>query len=158
MTAKQSKFIEKLYLEMYDMLMAYARSSLENEALAEEAVQETFQTACMKPVELLLSPNPEGWIFNTLKFTIKNSERSRNRALNFLTEYTSAHGEEAFSEDHISLEVTYGTLAQTEEFQLLKEMAIERKSHLEMAQKRGISVAACKKRVQRAKEFLRKKI
>ena len=58
----------------------------------------------------------------------------------------------------MSLDITYGPLAQTEEFQLLKEMAVDRKSHLEMAQKRGISVAACKKRVQRAKEFLKKKI
>ena len=99
MTLAQRKFIEKIYFEMYDLLLGYAQWVLENDALAEEAVQETFQTACMKPVDLLLSPNPQGWLFNTLKFTIKNSERSRNRTLNFLTEYTAAHGKEAFSED-----------------------------------------------------------
>ena len=43
-----------------------------------------------------------------------------------------------------------------EKFQLLKEMSIEGKSHLEMAQKHDISVAACKKRVQQAKEFLKR--
>ena len=52
----------------------------------------------------------------------------------------------------------YGKVAQLEEFQLLKEMAVDGLSHLEMAQKRGISVDACKKRVQRAKKFLQKKI
>ena len=47
MTFAQSKIIEKLYYEMYDLLLGYAQWALENDALAEEAVQETFQTACM---------------------------------------------------------------------------------------------------------------
>jgi len=37
-------------------------------------------------------------------------------------------------------------------------MAVNGRSHKEMAESRGISVNACKKRVQRAKEVLRKKI
>lgn len=158
MTSAQSKFIEKLYLEMFDMLMAYARASLENEALAEEAVQETFRIACLKPDDLMTCPNPKGWIINTLKYTIQNSRRSRDKAMILLTEYMASHNEDAFSEDRLSLEVTYGNIAQTDEFQLIKELALEGRSHLEMAQKRGISVAACKKRVQRAKEFLKKRI
>lgn len=158
MTSAQSKFIEKLYMEMFDMLMAYARASLENEALAEEAVQETFRIACLKPDDLVACPNPKGWIINTLKFTIQNSRRSRDKAIVLLTEYMASHNEDAFSEDHISLEVTYGNIAQTDEFQLIKELALEGRSHLEMAQKRGISVDACKKRVQRAKGFLKKRI
>lgn len=158
MTSAQSKFIEKLYMEMFDMLMAYARASLENEALAEEAVQETFRIACIKPDDLMTCPNPKGWIINTLKYTIQNSRRSRDKAMILLTEYMASHNEEAFSEDRVSLEVTYGNIAQTEEFQLIRELALEGRSHLEMAQKRGISVAACKKRVQRAKEFLKKRI
>ena len=64
----------------------------------------------------------------------------------------------AFSEDQISLEVTYENVGHSDEFQLIKEMAVEGKSHLEMADARGISVVACKKRVQRAKEFLRRNI
>lgn len=158
MTSAQSKFIEKLYLEMFDMLMAYARASLENEALAEEAVQETFRIACLKPDDLMTCPNPKGWIINTLKYTIQNSRRSRDKAVILLTEYMASHNDDAFSEDHVSLDVTYGNIAQTDEFQLIKELALEGRSHLEMAQKRGISVAACKKRVQRAKEFLKKRI
>jgi len=46
MNAQQHREIEKLYVEMYELLLAYARSSLKNEALAEEAVQETFRIAC----------------------------------------------------------------------------------------------------------------
>ena len=159
MTSEQRKQIEKFYLEMYDLLFIYARKALENESLAEEAIQETFRIVCMKPEDLLSSPNPKGWIINTLKNTIQNMKRSRDKANVLLTQYLAAHSNHvAFSEDRISLEVTYENVAHSEEFRLVKEMAVEGKSHLEIAKARGISVAACKKRVQRAKETLRRKI
>ena len=158
MTSDQRKSVEEFYLEMFDLLLIYAQNALGNESLAEEAIQETFRIVCMKPEDLLSSPNPKGWIINTLKYTIQNMKRSRDKANVLLTQYLAAHSSVAFSEDRISLEVAYENVAQSEEFQLIREMAVEGKSHLEMAQARGISVAACKKRVQRAKEFLRRKI
>ena len=158
MTSDQRKRIEEFYLEMYDRLFIYARIALDNESLAEEAIQETFRIVCMKPEDLLSSPNPKGWIVNTLKYTIQNMKRSRDKANVLLTQYLAANSSVAFSEDRISLEVTYENVARSEEFRLIKEMAVDGRSHLEMAQSRGISVAACKKRVQRAKEFLRRKI
>ena len=158
MTSDQRKRIEEFYLEMYNRLFIYARSALDNESLAEEAIQETFRIVCMKPEDLLSSPNPKGWIVNTLKYTIQNMKRSRDKANVLLTQYLAANSSVAFSEDRISLEVTYENVARSEEFSLIKEMAVDGRSHLEMAQSRGISVAACKKRVQRAKEFLRRKI
>lgn len=158
MTSDQRRRIEEFYLEMYDRLFIYARSALDNESLAEEAIQETFRIVCMKPEDLLSSPNPKGWIVNTLKYTIQNMKRSRDKANVLLTQYLAANSSVAFSEDRIRLEVTYENVARSEEFSLIKEMAVDGRSHLEMAQSRGISVAACKKRVQRAKEFLRRKI
>lgn len=159
MTKDQSVKIEKFYLEMREFLLSYAQSALDNRALAEEAVQETFRIVCLKADEFFSSPNPKGWIIKTLKFTIKNTKRSRDSATLLLTQYLETNGEGVtFSEDPINLELTYGNVAHSEEFQLIKEMAVEGKSHLEMAQARGISVDACKKRVQRAKEFLRKRI
>ena len=159
LTSEQRKRIEEFYLEMYDLLFIYARNAFDNESLAEEAIQETFRIVCMKPNDLLSSPNPKGWIINTLKHTIQNMKRSRDKASALLMQYLSAHSNHVtFSEDRISLEVTYENVAGSEEFLLIKEMAVEGKSHLEMAKSRGISVDACKKRVQRAKEFLRRKI
>ena len=139
MTSDQHKRIEVFYLEMYDQLFLYAQNALKNESLAEEAIQETFRIVCTKPEDFLSSPNPKGWIINTLKYTMQNMRRNRDRT-------------------NALLKVTYENVAHSEEFRLIKEMAVEGKSHLEMAQSRGISVAACKKRVQRAKEFLRRKI
>ena len=159
MNARHSKEIEQLYLQMYPKLFAYARSVLDNDALAEEAVQDTFSITCQKADALFDSPNPNGWLFNTLKYVISNELRSRSTARRILTDYYAANiNDISISNDQIGLEVIYGDIADTEEFQLLKEMALEGKSHLEMAQARGITVAACRKRVQRAKEFLQTKI
>ena len=158
MTPDQHKSIEAFYLEMYDLLFLYAQNALKNESLAEEAIQETFRIVCTKPEDLLSSPNSKGWIINTLKYTMQNMRRNRDRTNALLNQYLATYTSDAFSEDRIPLEVTYENVAHSEEFRLIKEMAVEGKSHLEMAQSRGISVDACKKRVQRAKEFLRRKI
>lgn len=158
MTSDQHKRIEVFYLEMYDQLFLYAQNALKNESLAEEAIQETFRIVCTKPEDFLSSPNPKGWIINTLKYTMQNMRRNRDRTNALLNQYLATYTSDAFSEDRIPLEVTYENVAHSEEFRLIKEMAVEGKSHLEMAQSRGISVDACKKRVQRAKEFLRRKI
>ena len=159
MTAEQRDRIEQIYIEMYDQLMNFGRSSLKSEALAEEAIQETFRIACTKPDDFLTSPNPKGWIVIALKNTIRNEKRARANAQRLLISYAELQGKgEAFSEDKVSLETSYVNVAHLEEFKLLNEMAVEGKSHLEMAKARGISVAACKKRVQRAKEKLREKI
>ena len=159
MNAAQSRKIEELYLEMFDKLKVYACCSLENEALAEEAVQETFRIACQKPEQLCESVNPQGWLVLTLKYTIRNIQSNRATAKRILEKYLITQiNDFAFSEDKLELSVLYENVADTEEFRLLSEMAIEGRSHLEMANSRGISVSACKKRVQRAKETLRRRI
>lgn len=159
MDAAYHREIERLYLLMYDKLFVYARSTLSNDSLAEEAVQETFRIACTKPESLCTSANPEGWLVITLKNVISNMKKSRMTANRILTDYISAQVQElAVSEDRISFELMYENIAELEEFKLIKEMAIDGRSQLEIAQSRGISLNACKKRVQRAKEVLRKKI
>ena len=96
---------------------------------------------------------------NTLKFTIQNTKRSRESARQLLSEYLAEQSRQIlYTDDKVSLDVLYENVADLEAFKLLKEMAIDGKSHLEMAQSRGISVSACKKRVQRAKELLQKKL
>lgn len=158
MNEEHSQMIEQLYTEMYRALMAYARTMLE-EPLAEEAVQETFRIACQRADVLAQSENRKGWIMVTLRNTINNIRRGQQSARQTLTKFLMSQVTDvSFKEDRVSLDVMYENVADLEEFKLLKEMAIDGKSHLEMANARGITVAACKKRVQRAKEFLRNKI
>ena len=157
MDIAQRKLIEDLYLEMYEKLLTYARCSLEEEAVAEEAVQEAFRIACQKVDDLQASPSPQGWMFNTVKNTIRNIKHVRANASRILAQYLMVR-EDTCLEDTHSLETLYGSLAETEDFKLLKEYVLEKKSHYELAQARGITVAACKKRLQRAKENLRLKV
>ena len=159
MTEEYKERIEILYLSLYDKLMVYGRCAFQNEGLAEEAIQDTFRIACMKPQEVCESSNPEGWIVNTLKHIIANTKRNRMTANRILTEYISIQVKElAVSEDQLEFSLMYEEVAELEEYRLIREMIFEGKSHLELARERGISVAACRKRVQRAKEILRKKI
>lgn len=159
MKPEQRQKIEELYLEMFDKLMVYACSNLDSEALAEEAVQETFRVACQKPEQVCESVNPQGWLVQTLKYTICNIRSSQATAKRIIEKYLMSQIKDfSFSEDPLDLRVLYENVADTEEFKLLAEMFIEGRSHLEMAQSRSISVSACKKRVQRAKEALQKRI
>ena len=159
MKARYSIEIDRLYLQMYPMLFEYARSSLANDALAEEAVQDTFAIACQKPEALCESTNPEGWLVNTLKNVLSNTIRSQNIARRILLDYfaTNIHDISA-SSDRVELEILYDDIADLEEFKLLKEIALDGKSYLEMAQARGITIGTCRKRVERAKKVLQKRI
>lgn len=159
MDAEQKRIIGELYQQMYDKLMVYARINLDSESLAEESVQETFHIACQKPGSVCSSMNPQGWLVNTLKNTIRNMKRNRATAKRIVDTYM-IHQLRDFSvtEDMIDLNVLYENVADTEEFKLLSEMAIEGRSHEEMARARGITISACKKRVQRAKETLQRRI
>ena len=159
MKAQHEKEIDRLYLQMYPMLFEYARSTLSNDALAAEAVQDTFLIACQKPEAICESQNPQGWLVNTLKNVLSNTVRKQNSAKRILLNYfESTKNEISYSEDNIDLHLLYGKVADSEEFQLLKEMAIDGRSYEEMADSRGISIATCRKRVERAKKMLRKKI
>ena len=159
MDERYSKEIDRLYLQMYPKLFEYARSSLKNDALAEEAVQDTFIIACQKADSLLHCSSPEGWLVKTLKYVIANTQRSQDGARRIIGEYLAATARDiSVTDNQIELELLYDDVATLEEFKLLKEMAIDGRSYLEMSQDRGISMATCRKRVQRAKEFLRKNL
>lgn len=159
MDASQQAQIEKLYFDMFKKLKAYARSSLKSESLAEEAAQETFSIACQHPEKLLTSDNPRGWLVITLKNTIRNMKRNRIATQQILSVYLKTINRELPNPENVAdLKLLYGDAADTEEFRLLFEMAVEGRSHAEMASDRNITISACKKRVERAKKILQKNI
>lgn len=159
MTQEQNEQINELYLAMYSNLFEYAFSCLRDESLAEEAIQETFRIACQKPDALWSSPNPNGWIKNVLKNVIRNmwkKQSTTNRILKAYYQQLEDSG--AQSEDNLDFELLYPDVVDSEEFRIIREMTLEGKTYQELSQERGISQEACRKRVQRAREFLRKKI
>ena len=86
MNPSQSNEIERLFRQMYPLLVEYAESSLKNFAQAEEAAQDAFRIACQCPEALLHSPNPEGWLIITLRNVISNIYRRQAGAQRYLQE------------------------------------------------------------------------
>ena len=155
--SQPNEVVTELYLNMYDFLLDFAERRLGNHSLAEEAVQETFRIAWMKQDELCKSVRPKGWLTNTLKNVISNMRRNQETADRVMREYLAANCHDiAITEDSVRFEIMYGDMAESEELKLIKELA-DGSSYYEMAEKRGINVVACRKRVQRARELLQKK-
>jgi len=159
LTDTQRRAIEELYHEMFHPLLAYAKSALNDRTLAEEAVQDTFRIACAKADDFLSSPNQKGWLLNTLKNVIHNTVRSR-AYLNSILVSSLDFDENTYAgdADALNLDFMYSDLADNEDYILLKKITLEKYSMLEAAQELGISVEACKKRVQRAKQKLKKRL
>ncbi len=142
---------------MYDMLFTYAKCLLESPALAEEAVQETFRIACVKPEALAESENPRGWITNTMKNVVRNMKRSYASLARLVVQSLSAEEQimQGSAADNYT-DIEYSDLIVPDEYELLKSIVLEKNSIRDAARERGISVEACRKRVQRAKQKLQK--
>lgn len=149
--------VEKLYKEMYPALHAYALRVLEDDALAQEAVQDAFCIACARREQFLSSPNPQGWIMLTLKHVMQNMLRTQTKLKKLLSleEGTDLPTD---SPELVSVDLLFNDISGSEDFQLLKRIALDRCTILELAEELGVSVEACKKRVQRARKRLQKKL
>ena len=159
MTPMQRKMIADLYGGMYDLLLSYATSSLSSISQAEEAIQDTFQIACQKVDDVSSCPNPQGWIFNTLKFVISNELKKRFRDTKIITDSLGDHIDRmGHATDQLDVDLLYGNVADTPEFKLIKAIALDGKSMLELSQELGISIDATKKRAQRAREYLQRRL
>lgn len=159
MTAEQNQFLSERYHEKRKFLLEYAESSLHNYALSEEAVQQTFEIACRKIDDFYNSPNPDGWLTKTLSFVVRNIEsrqRSERRVIAITDDYRPDLV--ATPEVPLPLRITYGALVDTPQFRLLYEAEVLGHTLAEIAKELGISEVACKKRAERARIFLQKKL
>ena len=159
MTTEQDTFLTEYYMKKRMFLLEYAESSLHNYALSEEAVQQTFEIACIKINDFQNHPNPGGWLTKVLSFVICNihsRQHTEHRYVIPLDEYRPDLV--AAPEKPVSLRTTYGSLVDTPQFQLLYEAEVMGRSLKEIAKDLGISEDACKKRAERARKYLQKKL
>ena len=150
--------LEQMYREMYPTLYAYALRILKDHALAEEAIQDAFCIACAKREQALSNPKPRGWLMLTLKHVMQNMLRSQRKLQRLL--FLAAGEEQPTMEapELLDVDVLFSDLSDSEDFRLLKRIALDQCTIVELAQDLGISVEACKKRVQRARKRLQKKL
>ena len=113
------------------------------------------------------SPNPRGWLVLVLKNVIRNLRRELASLSKIVVSSMSidderfvdsrdARADNSKRVEDSELDILYSDLLSPDEYKLLKMIAIHKYSMLEASQAFGISVEACKKRVQRAKEKLRR--
>lgn len=160
-TKEQGRYIERMFKDMQKVLHSYAVSILKNDFQAEEAVQETFCVVCQKPEDMMTSPNPSGWVMKTLKNELKNAERKTATLRKYFI--TANDIDMKWMRDPLcqlddDVDLMYADLIHREDFYLLKQVILEKRTLLDMAKELGISVEACKKRFQRAKEKFRQEI
>ena len=159
MKPEERELIDRLYFEMFESLVGYANSYLNDLHRAEELTQEVFISAVQKPQALLDSPNPKGWLYKAMWNMVQNNNRVTMRQMKLIADFLTLNGREiTVSIDQPDLKLQFGELAETEEFKLIYDMAVLGKTHEEMAAERSITVVNCKKRVERAKKFLRRKL
>lgn len=155
MEKRLEEMIAALYDETFREMWLYARAVLRDEGLAEEAVQESFRVACNKAEFLAASANQRGWLFLVLRNTCKHIQRSRSKLLRNLAE-AAAEEKAQTAADFSEPNFLYGDLAQDRDFRLLQRFAVEGYSIKELAEEYGISVAACKQRLARARQRYRR--
>lgn len=156
LTKEQDEKIAELFREMYPKLLSIAYHRLGAVPPAEEAAQETFCIACRRVDACLESDNPQGWLVTTLLYVIRNMQRfAATQAQRVVPDpnYRSAPG---VPDDYSEIE--FADLISEEDFRLFRRVAVDRYTIREAAQELGIREEACKKRVQRIRAKLQKKI
>ena len=159
MTVEQDQFFTKIYKERRKPLLMYAESALGNHAMAEDAVQQAFEIGWRKIEDFQNSPKPEGWIFRSLEFVISNMKsrlRTERRVIAITDEYRPDLV--AAPADPLPLRVHFGDLVDLPQFRIVYEMEIQDRTLAEIAKDLGISESACKKRAERARKYLQKKL
>ncbi|MDO4540949.1 MAG: sigma factor, partial [Syntrophomonadaceae bacterium] len=91
---KQSEMLAALYESNFRKLFLYATAHFNDDALAEEAVQEVFVLAHRRIDEVTTCPNPEGWLMNAQKYIVLRKLREQRQyrktfiSIEFLTSTT----------------------------------------------------------------------
>lgn len=158
LNSEQQRWLGQLYLRKYDTLFAFALRQLSSHTLAEEAVQDTYLIACSKISDLMGSPNPDGWLMETLKYVLLKRKTKRMQentlfaaALELDESLVSARKDGIAELDLAGEQILGKQSYYILKCVLLKELSIEAAARI-----MGVSADACRKRIERNKKRLRK--
>ena len=152
LNTEENDFLSKLFYDIGENLFKVAFMRLHDEHFAEDVVQDTFLAAVVNIKKLKNSPNPQGWLMNALKFKIKDAQKVKHKytllepdIISILTNGTSVSNENDFDLREI---------LNKNEYEILRLIYGSGYKTHEVAEKYGIKVEACKKRIQTAKRKL----
>lgn len=141
-----------LYDQEYERLLKSAYRMTGDRELAHDVVHETFLLAIFRQNELIVHPKPAAWIFLTLRNILSNELRLCVHKEISLEEIADIPAKAADTPlDHVLPAQLNG-----EERKVLIWRYEQRINYSEMADRLGISEAACRNRVSRAVAKCRK--
>jgi len=143
---------DQFYSENYGRMVKVAYRATGDMGLAEDLTQDAFVLAVADQDRLWTHPNPVGWLMKALRFMILNDRRRMYHTELPLNEEACRL---ASWEENKLWEIMPRTLTQ-EEQKLFTMCYEERASNREIADRLGISQAACRTRMKRLREKLAK--
>ena len=153
---EEQTFFQGLYQDHYRALFSYAYHLGFRREMAEDCVQDAFLVALEHIEAVRSSPNPRGYLQQTLKNVIGYQLRCMRYAAELQRKLRERIPEEGESgSGGLRPETLYRGAVSDEDLRLLIRFYLEGWSQKELAEELGISLNACKKRIQRAKERLR---
>ena len=154
MDREQKRLISELHVKYYDVMIQYAIRKTGIPETARDAVQEVFLLAILRVDELAEHPNPAGWLFKALYYTISRElELAHNREEISLEELSHEIPEQN-DDPGLQSVLPDGLSPQDREILIMR---FERQMNCaEMAEMLGISHSACRKRLSRAMTRLKK--
>ena len=155
-TDRQNEQLEQLFKKYYRQLYYYALNLVQRSDSAEEAVQETFRIACEKIDVVINSEDPRSWLTATLKNVIRNMNRKRGRLAKLVAQSLTLDDIVVLEQESSDLEYVAQDVLSPDDYQMLKLSALHGYTMKELAVEFGLSMEACKKRVQRAKKKLQR--
>lgn len=158
MESNIDQLFSKYYTSYFNKLKLYAYSVLHDWNRAEEVTQDAFHIAWRKKEDFINSQNPPGWIMNTLKYTIKNVQRSDALRANLfvslqeLGEISSAN----LSVEEAEIHSLFNSVLSKDDYYLFIRVTLDKATYKEVSAELNITVWACQKRMQRILKKLRK--
>ena len=165
---EQDLFFERLYAAQFLKMRRYALVLLRDPVPAEEVAQDAFLEVLLHLDYLASCEQPEKWLQQAVRYKALHVLRDRARDTRRLVSLDALGGSGPAAPDPLAEveEDRAGDLARTrrqiaealtpEELDLLRRFALEKASYKTLSEETGLSVAACQKRVQRARKKLAK--
>ena len=160
MAAPEMQFIarevESLFRAHYSKLVWYAQTLLTRNAQtsdpgrAEEAVQEAFAIAWSKWEDLFASPNPAGWLYNTVNNVVRNMIRADQQWASRLLQAQAALSHQPFQPPP-GADLELEGLVSQEDLDLLKRLYLEGMTYEELAAEENLNQNTLAARVRRIK-------
>jgi RNA polymerase sigma factor (sigma-70 family) len=145
-------FFDRLYRSNYSGLVKYAYRLTYEKNIAEEIVQDAFIEAYKRLDLLKQHENPIGWLY----ITVRNISKAYLREYRDIKQNLPLHEYDGSVVDSASQEQILRDLLSEDEVKIMLKFYEEHCTISEIAHEYKISISACKMRLKRARDKLKK--